>query len=212
MKFSTTPDQVLDMAHEDEAVLVVVKPAGLLSVPGRGEDKQDSLSIRLQAVFAEAQVVHRLDMATSGLLVFARGAAAQKSLSCAFRERRVEKRYQAVVAGRMSESGAIDLPILADWANRPLRIIDAAQGKPSLTRFRLLAYDAETDTSRVELEPVTGRTHQLRVHLAAIGHAIIGDGLYGGRAAPRLLLHSCLLGFEHPVDGRKMAFTSAAPF
>lgn len=209
---SVASEAALEFLHQDEAVLVVVKPAGWLSVPGRGEDKQDSLSTRVQALFSDALVVHRLDMATSGLLVFARGPAVQKSLSRAFRERLVEKRYVAVVAGRLGECGEIDLPILADWANRPLRIINAALGKPSLTRFRLLAYDPGSDTSRVELEPVTGRTHQLRVHLAAMGHAIVGDGLYGGRAAPRLLLHSAQLGFGHPVDCRKMSFTSAAPF
>lgn len=208
--------------HADESLLVLDKPAGLLSVPGRGPDKQDCLSARVQGRFADAQIVHRLDMATSGLLLMARGAQMQRSLSQAFARREVAKRYIAVVDGRIDAPADswhdIDLPILADWARRPLRIIDA-QGQPSLTRWRLLAHEADAQggpCSRVELEPVTGRTHQLRVHLQALGHPILGDALYAPPAvqirSDRLLLHACTLSFEHPVTGKALNFRSKPSF
>lgn len=189
---------------------MVDKPAGLLAVPGRGEDKQDCLSARVQREYPDALVVHRLDMATSGLMVFARGAEMQRVLSHMFREREVTKRYVAIVAGELdSPTGEVNLPIAADWPNRPLHKIDHESGKPSLTRYTLLAYDAATHTSRLELEPVTGRTHQLRLHMAAIGHPILGDLLYGNPAsAPRLMLHACSLRFAHPITGEELNFAS----
>lgn len=189
---------------------MVNKPAGLLAVPGRGEDKQDCLSARVQKKFPDALVVHRLDMATSGLMVFARGVEMQRILSHMFRERKVEKLYVAVVAGEFdSPAGEVNLPIAADWLNRPLRKIDHESGKPSLTRYTLLAFDTATCTSRLELEPVTGRTHQLRVHMAAIGHPILGDALYGAPAsASRLMLHACSLRFAHPLTGEVLNFAS----
>jgi tRNA pseudouridine32 synthase/23S rRNA pseudouridine746 synthase len=203
---------MLELIYCDDSLLVANKPAGLLAVPGRGADKQDCLSARFQQEFPDALVVHRLDMATSGLLVFARGAEMQRRLSGMFREREVEKRYQAVLAGRLDPAtDEVDLPIGADWPNRPRRKIDAELGKPSLTRYRLL--DQDEYTSRVELVPVTGRTHQLRVHMAAIGHPILGDALYGDAAsAPRLLLHACALSFAHPLNGELLNLVSAAPF
>jgi tRNA pseudouridine32 synthase/23S rRNA pseudouridine746 synthase len=203
----------LAFVYRDAAVVAVDKPAGLLSVPGRGADKQDCASSRVQAVHADARVVHRLDMATSGLLVMARGDAAQRHLSDAFAQRVVHKRYVAVVQGRMPAAGGdIDLPLVADWPNRPRQIVDAARGKASLTRWRVLSVDAQRDASRVELEPVTGRSHQLRVHLQAIGHPIVGDALYGGRAAPRLMLHACELTVPHPVSGAMLRLRSPVPF
>lgn len=199
------------LLYSDASLLVANKPAGLLAVPGRGEDKQDCLSARIQQQFPDALVVHRLDMATSGLMLFARGVAMQRRLSEMFRERAVEKRYQAVVAGRLDAAGEVDMPIAADWPNRPRRKIDAKLGKPSLTRYRLLAHEA--GTSRVELEPVTGRTHQLRVHMAAIAHPILGDALYGDvSSAPRLLLHACSLSFAHPLSGEPLTLVNEAPF
>jgi tRNA pseudouridine32 synthase/23S rRNA pseudouridine746 synthase len=205
----TTNNSLLDLLYCDDSLLVANKPAGLLAVPGRGADKQDCLSARIQRQFPDALVVHRLDMATSGLLVFARGVEMQRRLSEMFREREVEKRYLAVVAGRLDAEGEVDLPIGADWPNRPRRKIDAELGKPSLTRYRLLAH--ETSNSRLEL--VTGRTHQLRVHMAAIGHPILGDALYGDAAsAPRLLLHACSLSFAHPLSGELLTLVSEAPF
>lgn len=203
------------IAHLDAALLVVNKPAGLLAVPGRGADKLDSLSVRVQSEFPDALVVHRLDMATSGLMLFARSANMQRQLSQLFRERKVLKRYVAVVSGKVDPTGMVDLPIAADWPNRPLRRIDTETGKPSLTHFRSLSHDAGANTSRVELEPVTGRTHQLRVHMAAIGHPILGDRLYGtnSSASPdRLLLHASMLSLSHPVGGESLTFTSDAPF
>ncbi|MDY0106594.1 MAG: RluA family pseudouridine synthase [Giesbergeria sp.] len=211
----------VECLHADSDLLVLVKPSGLLCVPGRGPDKQDCLSRRAQQRWPEALAVHRLDQATSGLVLMARTPDVQRRLGRAFELRQVHKRYHAVVAGDMQPlpDGAwmdIDLPIAADWERRPLRIIDPVHGKPSLTRWRLLARDAGNDASRIELEPVTGRTHQLRVHLAAMGHAILGDALYADSTtharAPRLLLHAAWLAFEHPGTGQPVEFASPAPF
>ena len=206
----------MHILYSDDALLAVDKPAGMLSVPGRGEDKRDCVAARLQSMFADALVVHRLDMATSGLLVMARGAAAQRRLGIAFAQREVAKRYVAVVAGRPPASGEIDLPLITDWPNRPKQKVDREHGKPSLTRYRTLAYDAATDTARVELEPVTGRSHQLRVHLCALGHPIVGDALYAPPAvrcgATRLLLHARALRMLHPTTGQPLDFKSAVPF
>ena len=209
----TTADLPLNLRclHADDALLVLVKPAGLLSVPGRGADKQDCASARAQQQWPGALVVHRLDMATSGLLLMARTPDVQRALGDAFAQREVEKHYQAIVQGCMSapESqggwGDIELPIAADWERRPLRVIDHERGKPSHTRWRVLAMDEAAQTTRLELSPITGRTHQLRLHLAAIGHAILGDALYADTTtqarAPRLLLHATRLAFTHPTNG-----------
>lgn len=215
----------LVLLHADDSLLVLDKPAGLLAVPGRGEGKQDCLSARVQAVYPDALVVHRLDQATSGLMLMARGAAMQRALSLAFEGREVGKRYLAVVEGALASPrpsdgddgwGLIDLPIIVDWPNRPLRIIDAERGKPSQTRWRVLAFDAVANTTRVELEPVTGRSHQLRVHLKALGHPILGDALYAPAEvqakAPRLFLHAAALRFTHPASGLPMSFESAPGF
>ncbi|MGC3987476.1 MAG: RluA family pseudouridine synthase [Pseudorhodoferax sp.] len=210
----------LQVVHADDALLVLDKPAGLLSVPGRGPDKQDCLAARAQALYPDALVVHRLDMATSGLVLMGRGPAAQRALSMAFEQRRIGKRYEAVVDGdwRLPADadgwGLIDLPIRVDWPRRPLSIVDPMDGRPSRTRWRLLARGPQD--SRLALEPVTGRSHQLRLHLAAQGHAILGDPLYASAAvqarAPRLLLHACMLELQHPGDGRALQFESPAPF
>lgn len=202
----------------DDALLLLDKPAGLLAVPGRTEP--DCLAARAQARWPDAQVVHRLDMATSGLMLFARGVAVQRKLSMAFAARRIAKRYEAVVHGQVDgDSGQIELPLGADWPRRPRQKVDAERGKPALTRWRVLARGKTT--TRLELEPVTGRTHQLRLHLQAIGHAIVGDALYGadGTASdaahpnsPRLLLHASRLALAHPVDGRALRFHSPASF
>lgn len=196
----------------DGSLLVADKPAGMLSVPGRGADRQDCFSARIRQEYPDALVVHRLDMATSGLMLFARGVEMQRRLSQMFREREVVKRYVAVVAGKLDTAGEIELPLAADWPNRPKQKVDHASGKPSLTRYRLLKHDVDTQTSRIELEPVTGRTHQLRVHLATTGHPIIGDALYGGRASPRLLLHASLLNFAHPLGGERLTIASEPAF
>ena len=207
--YTPPPDLGLELLHEDAAMLVVNKPAGLLSVPGRGAEKQDSLTSRVQKRFADALSVHRLDMETSGIIVFARSAATHRTLSIAFQERLTDKRYIAVVDGMMKhDSGEIDLPLITDWPNRPLQKVDHDIGKPSLTRYKVLQRDEHLHATRVALEPVTGRSHQLRVHLQAIGHAILGDALYAdvtARAkAPRLLLHATDLSLPHPITGERL--------
>lgn len=213
------PDE-LTVLYADESLLVLDKPAGLLSVPGRGEDKQDCLSARAQTRYPDALVVHRLDMATSGLMVMARGVVAQRALNQAFASRSVSKRYVAVVDGQLappSQSwGLIDLPIIVDWPHRPRRIIDYQLGKPSVTCWRVLSHNASDGTTRIELDPVTGRSHQLRVHLLALGHAIVGDALYGSprvqAMANRLLLHACSLELSHPGSAQPMRFVSTEDF
>ena len=203
----------------DASVVVVNKPSGLLSVPGRGEDKQDCLSARVQVEFPDALVVHRLDMSTSGLMIFARGIQMQRALNTAFSSRAVHKRYVAVAHGQVAGDAdawqTIDLPIQVDWPNRPLRIIHA-DGKPSITRLRPTQYDATTDSTRLELEPITGRSHQLRVHLQALGHPIWGDALYAPAPvqllAPRLLLHASRLELHHPLDATWRVWDSPADF
>ncbi|MEO7128319.1 MAG: RluA family pseudouridine synthase [Rhodoferax sp.] len=213
----------MDPVFVDDALLVLDKPSGLLAVPGRGADKQDALSARVQRLYPDALIVHRLDMATSGLMLMARGPQAQRSLSRAFADREVHKRYLAIVDGHLQAPAGtrdgwaeIDLPIALDWPRRPLRVIDAERGKPSITRWRVLGWDPANDTTRVMLEPVTGRSHQLRVHLQSLGHAILGDVLYASAPvqakASRLLLHACALTLTHPVTGETVAFASPAPF
>lgn len=203
----------------DDALLVVEKPAGLLSVPGKGEAGLDCLSLRVAQCWPDALVVHRLDMPTSGLMLFARGAQVQRHLSMAFAARQVTKRYAAVVHGLVrDDAGEVDAPLAVDWPNRPRQHVDRAHGKPSLTRYRVARREAPAARTRVVLEPVSGRAHQLRVHMAWIGHPIVGDALYGGSGgssgtpAPRLLLHAEALAFAHPVHGTTVAFESPAPF
>ena len=199
----------------DDALLAVDKPAGLLAVPGRGPDKRDCIVLRVQADVPDALVVHRLDQATSGVMLLARGAAVQRALSIAFAQRRVRKRYEALVHGLVVEdAGEIDLPLAADWPRRPLQRVDVERGRPSLTRWRVIGRDPGARTSRLVLEPVTGRSHQLRVHLAAIGHAVVGDMLYATQAddASRLMLHACELQLPHPRDGRMLSIASPLPF
>lgn len=193
----------MELVHVDAELIVINKPGGLLSVPGRGPDKQDCAIARVQALYPEALTVHRLDMATSGLLLMARGPEQQRLLSAEFRERQVRKRYEAVLAARLDgvegEWREIDLPLWPDWPNRPRQKIDHELGKPSLTRWRILTHGAAS--TRVELEPVTGRTHQLRVHMLALGTPIVGDALYGPDPGEdqRLLLHASVL--ELPQRG-----------
>lgn len=210
----------LSLIFADDALLVLDKPAGLLSVPGRGPDKQDSLSSRVQVQFPDALVVHRLDMATSGLMVMARGPKHQRTLNDAFAARTVHKTYTAVVAGLLNAPDTdwqkISLGIMVDWPNRPLRVIDDQHGKPSVTRWRVLEQNAVACTTRVVLEPITGRSHQLRVHMKAMGHPILGDALYAPTAiaerSPRLLLHAHQLELTHPVTAEWLTFSSPPPF
>jgi tRNA pseudouridine32 synthase/23S rRNA pseudouridine746 synthase len=211
------PDSGLDILYQDDSLLVVNKICGLLSVPGRGAGKDDCLASRVQAIYPDALIVHRLDMETSGLMVLARSKAMHRHLSILFQNRQVEKHYTAIVDGALAHTrGEIDLPLITDWPNRPLQKVDHEIGKPSLTRYRVLAYDAANDSTRLALEPETGRSHQLRVHLMSLGHPILGDTLYASVAvlakAQRLLLHADFLAFTHPLNGEKLAFSCAAPF
>ena len=204
---------MIHLHYIDEALLLAEKPAGLLSVPGRSEENQDCVVARLQALYPDALTVHRLDQVTSGLLLHARGKAMQAALSMQFEQRRVSKRYEAVLQGLLADdAGEVDLPLIVDWPNRPKQMVDHDRGKPALTRWQVLARDAQAGTTRVALEPVTGRSHQLRLHMASVGHPIVGDVLYGAAPAPRVHLHACALAFTHPVTGAALAFESAAPF
>lgn len=206
---------VLRILHIDEHMMAVDKPHGLLSVPGKGPMGADCLIGRVQAEYPDALIVHRLDMATSGIMVLARGPEAHRTLSMAFADRRTGKAYVAVVAGEMvADAGEVDLPLITDWPNRPKQMVDHAIGKPSLTRYRVLARGG--GTTRVALEPVTGRSHQLRVHMLALGHPIVGDALYAPpeivAQSPRLLLHAERLELPHPVTGEWVVFVSSVPF
>jgi len=199
----------------DEHCIVVDKPTLLLSVPGRGPQKQDCLVSRLATDYGEVMAVHRLDWETSGLMVLARNKTSHRELSRQFQHREVGKEYTAVVLGDVAgESGVVDLPLICDWPNRPRQKVDHEQGKPSLTRWELLQRGERR--SRLRLCPITGRSHQLRVHMMSMGHPILGDPLYAeGEAlqvAERLLLHASRLSFHHPSDGDAMSFDSLPPF
>jgi len=208
------PQTPLRILHEDAQLLVVEKPSGLLSVPGKGEALADCLIARLQAVHPEALLVHRLDRDTSGVMVFARTPAAQRHLGLQFERRRLVKVYVARVWGRVeAESGTVDLPIIVDWPNRPLQKIDHETGRPAQTDWKLVSRGE--DESRLRLFPRTGRSHQLRLHMREIGHPILGDSLYATGAArdfPRLMLHAEGLKLRHPDGGGWMKFTSDVPF
>jgi tRNA pseudouridine32 synthase / 23S rRNA pseudouridine746 synthase len=211
--YSPPSDDGLHIVYQDEHLLVIDKPAGLLSVPGRGADLADCALYRVQACFPCALLVHRLDEATSGLLLFALHRAAQKAASWAFESRQVKKTYIARVHGLMdSAQGVINAPIAKDWPRRPLHIVDIEAGKNAITRWQLLLKDEQSAQSLCRLEPETGRTHQLRVHMQSIGHPIIGDRLYGLPKDParRLMLHACGLKMPHPLHPQRMLDLSCA--
>ncbi len=208
------PQDPLDILHHDAEILVVNKPAGLLSVPGRGEHLADCLMSRVQAVFPEALLVHRLDRDTSGVMVFALTAHAQRHLSMQFEKRTTKKAYVARLAGTLEpRAGTVDLPLIVDWPNRPRQKVCHETGKPALTDWRVVKYG--DDETRVRLTPKTGRSHQLRVHMLSLGHAILGDPLYASGAAldqDRMMLHSEELRIKHPDSGESMRFRAKAPF
>lgn len=215
--YNPPADNGLDVIYLDDTLIVLNKPSGLLSVPGRGAGKQDCLLTRVRDRYPEAECVHRLDMETSGLMLIARGKVAQRQLNTLFESRRVGKKYVAVVDGRLSPGvGIIDLPLICDWPNRPRQKVDFELGKPSKTGFSVLQYDPQAQSSRVELTPETGRSHQLRVHMQSLGHSILGDPLYASGSvcnkATRLLLHATELAFPHPCSARAQHFACAAPF
>jgi len=208
------PATPLAILHADHMLVAVDKPAGLLSVPGKGEHLADCLLARLRGVYPEALLVHRLDRDTSGVMVFALTPHAQRHLGLQFERRLARKTYVARVWGEPAEGeGRIDLPLIVDWPNRPLQKVCAATGKPAVTRWTVLR--REGATARLQLSPETGRSHQLRVHLKAIGHPVLGDPFYAegpARAFPRMMLHSETLRLAHPDGGRGMAFRAPCPF
>lgn len=205
----------LQIVHQDDHLLLLNKPSGLLSVPGKAPAHKDSLQKRVQRVFPTATVVHRLDMATSGLMVMALNKASHRHLSRQFELRQTRKHYLARVDGHVvAEQGSIALPLICDWPNRPKQMVALHRGKTALTHWRVLQRQA--NSSLLQLTPVTGRSHQLRVHMLALGHVILGDRLYAHpqalAAASRLQLHAAYLAFEHPDSGQWMEFRCAADF
>ena len=210
----TPPQDPLVVLHEDAEVLLVDKPAGLLSVPGKGEHLSDCLLARVQTVFPDALLVHRLDRDTSGVMIFALTPYAQRHLGLQFEKRMTRKTYVARVWGVPAEkTGTVDLPLIVDWPNRPLQMVDHENGRSAQTDWRVLK--DEGDTSRIRLNPKTGRSHQLRVHMLALGHPILGDPFYAtgpAREFDRLMLHSEELRFNHPQGGHSTRIRSKAPF
>ena len=210
----TPPQDPLVILHDDHQVLLVDKPSGLLSVPGKGPHLADCLIARVQRVFPTALLVHRLDRDTSGVMIFALTPHAQRHLGLQFEKRQTKKTYIARVWGEMAEkTGTVDLPLIVDWPNRPRQMVDHENGKQAVTDWRVVrARDGET---RVRLMPRTGRSHQLRVHMLALGHPILGDPFYAegeARDYPRLMLHSETLQFRHPDGGQGMRITAKCPF
>lgn len=208
----------LQLVYHDDTIVVANKPSGLLSVPGKQAIHKDSLILRLAHVWPQIRLVHRLDMATSGLIVFAHNKPAQGALSQQFANRQVSKRYRARVWGTLAENtGTVELPLRCDWPNRPKQMVCHEQGKSALTRYRVLSQQSSpVVTTDVALFPVTGRSHQLRVHMQSLGCPILGDRLYGTAdskaAAERLLLHAEYLAFTHPLSGQPLEFHCPAPF
>ena len=199
----------------DNRIVVFEKPTGLLSVPGIGPEKADCLVVRAQRDFPDARIVHRLDRDTSGIILLARDADSHRELSRQFHDREVNKTYEAVVDGIVAiDQGTIDAPIRKDLDHPPRQLIDDVHGRPSQTNWTVL--NREEDRTRVELHPLTGRSHQLRLHLQSIGHVILGDDLYADPAAqakaPRLLLHATILEFTHPASGQRLVIESPVPF
>ena len=209
------PKTPLDILYIDEDVLVVNKPSGLLSVPGKELKHWDSLELRVKAQYANSLLVHRLDMDTSGVIIFALNKSSQRSLNLQFEQRVVKKIYEARVFGNINKNnGSIDLPLKVDWPNRPLQKVDIKEGKDALTHWHVLK--RERNATRVRLMPETGRTHQLRVHMMSIGHAILGDRFYGNaieiNLAKDLQLHAKKLMVNHPKSGKSLELISKVPF
>ncbi|WP_105181328.1 bifunctional tRNA pseudouridine(32) synthase/23S rRNA pseudouridine(746) synthase RluA [Pseudoalteromonas sp. T1lg21] len=205
----------LSIVYQDDDLLIVNKPSGLLTVPGKDPKHADCLISRVNRVFPTAKIVHRLDMATSGIICLAMHKEAHRNLSIQFQDRKTAKRYIARVFGKLEQqTGSVDLPLICDWPNRPKQMVDHDNGKPSLTHFKVL--EREQDATRVELTPITGRSHQLRVHMLSLGHPILGDKLYAHpeafAMAPRLQLHAEMLTLAHPVSGETLIFEAAPEF
>lgn len=215
LRYDPPADPPFEVLFRDDSIIVLNKPSGLLSVPGRDPVHFDSLSLRVSRVFPTVQVVHRLDMATSGVIVMALNPKAHREMSRQFRERETAKRYYAWVYGQPDQDeGSVDLPLCCDWPNRPRHMVNHEQGKAALTHWRCLRREGQC--SLMELTPITGRSHQLRVHMLSLGHPILGDNLYAeGEAlamASQLQLHAAYLAFKHPRYKTPLEFTAPAPF
>ncbi len=216
--YAPPQDPVLSVIYEDHDLLVLDKPSGLLSVPGKGEGHDDCLEARAQARYPDARIVHRLDMSTSGVIVLARNAVAHRNLGLQFERRKTSKHYIARVYGHIEQNeGLVDLPLICDWPNRPKQMVCHTRGKPAQTNWDVLEREmGDIKATRVKLSPITGRSHQLRVHMLALGHVILGDDFYATgealEAADRLQLHAQSLTLHHPEDGRLITFTSPCPF
>jgi tRNA pseudouridine32 synthase/23S rRNA pseudouridine746 synthase len=209
------PPGELRVIYRDEAIVIIDKPAGLLSTPGNGPDMRDSVVSRAEAIAPGARVVHRLDMDTSGVMVLALNGAAHRHLGLQFERRHLRKTYEARVHGRMAHAvGRLSLPLGRDWPNRPRQKHDPEAGRWAVTDWEVMWH--EPHATRVRLRPMTGRTHQLRVHMLWLGHAILGDPLYATgpalSAAPGLQLHAAELALRRPQDGRLTRFTAPCPF
>lgn len=208
----------LNLLYQDDHLIAVDKPAGLLTVPGRGPDKQDCLINRLLPDYPNSRIVHRLDMATSGIVLVPQSHASQSALSKQFQQRCIKKRYHAIVADFIEQdSGVVDLPLICDWPNRPRQKVCHEHGKPAQTEFRVLQRSGSTTPeTRIELFPITGRSHQLRVHMMALGHAIVGDYFYAPpeivARSERLLLHASQIQFRHPHTQALITIDSPTPF
>ena len=210
------PQDPLEILYEDDDLLVINKPAGLLSVPGRLPEHHDSAYLRVLARIPAAKITHRLDMATSGILMFAKHRDAEVAVSKMFQARQVSKHYTALVQGQVLGSGEVNVPLIVDWDNRPRQMVHYELGKPAQTFYEVLAYDAEQDISRMKLTPITGRSHQLRVHMLHLGHPITGDKIYHPKpqqsALNRMALHAHDLSFVQPLSGQKLQIVSRVPF
>lgn len=210
----------LEIIYQDDDMVVLNKSSGLLSVPGRLPEHQDCLQNRVQRVLPTATIVHRLDMATSGIIIMALNKPAHVAISRQFEQRKTKKSYIARVFGKVTEiEGSVDLPLICDWPNRPKQMVDHDNGKQSLTNYSVLSYSTLSsgdESTLIELRPVTGRSHQLRVHMLAIGHPILGDRLYAHEKAlsvsSRLNLHARNLSLTHPVTGELLCFVAPCPF
>lgn len=205
----------LAIIHEDDDIVVFDKPSGLLSVPGKDPGLSDSLQTRALGRFPGAGTIHRLDKDTSGIIVMAKHKAAHGHIGKQFEYRQTRKSYVARVWGHVTnEDGLIDLPLATDWENKPRQAVNHEHGRPAQTRWQVIGREA--NATRLKLIPITGRTHQLRVHMREIGHPILGDEFYATgealAAADRLQLHAAELGFRHPTGGEPVVFTSEPPF
>lgn len=210
------PQEPLKILYEDTDLVVIEKPAGLLSVPGRLPEHHDSAYFRVLDKFPNAKITHRLDMATSGILMFAKHRDAEVAVSKMFQARTVQKNYIALVQGQLLGEGSVDVPLITDWENRPRQMVHFELGKPAKTLYQALSYDAEQAITRVLLTPITGRSHQLRVHMMHIGHPITGDKIYHPEPSrsplKRMALHASYLAFTQPLSGEQVEVRGSIPF